>query len=479
MDKRKGQQKLAVGILILILAGIFSWQVQAQEGSVSAKKEENKGKALSIEEFIWLATQNDTYFEEILIDQLKLDYRKDLYLPSRDIVLDIKGQYDFILGSDREDPEATVSLSKLFPYTGTEIETSYKNIPSKTADTRSSEFNVLISQPIAQNAFGAATRLQDKIIGVEMDVIRYQIVEAYEDYLATLISTYYSWYSAYENLKIGQASYEQNMQVLENMNKRAENKIALPVDVNKVKLLVIGKEENLITLREAYRNVTNLVEQAIRKQGGDELIPKDPSGFHSFEISFEDDYKKFTEASRTHQILDLLEKKSSLEVKKNADALLPSTKLLFGYEVEGREWRIDHEENMFYAGFSLEWPFPDQVDRAEYETSRIDRQKTQLANENKYLELYTTLRNLALQIKREKELIKLAEDKIELSQSVLKDETRNYSYGKISLNDYIDAVNKVDQNNFNKILHTVELKKLLLEWLRLTDVLVDKKILKK
>ncbi|MFH1359705.1 MAG: TolC family protein [Candidatus Omnitrophota bacterium] len=471
----KKRPLLLIFLCVFATASLVTYSyVSAQNSSVQQENEKN----LSIQDFITLATKNDTAFEEILIDALKLNYRKDLNLPARDLVLSVKGQYDFFLSQDREDPAVSVSLSKLFPFTGTEVETSYGLTPSASSDSRTSEFNLLISQPIAQNAFGAATRLQDKIIGVEIDVIRYQIIEAYEDYLATLINTYYNWYSAYENLKISESSYEQNEKLLENMNKRAESKIALPVDVNKVKLLVIGKQENVIELEEVYKNSLNLIYKAIRYEGGDELIPQDPSGFHLFDIDFENDYQKFNQGSRTYEILNLLEKKSTLEVSKNADGLLVSTKLLFGYQVEGDEWPIKNEDNMVYAGISVEWPFPDQVERAQYETAKIEQDKRRLTNQNTYLELYTTLKNIHLQIQREKALIKLADEKIGLAEAVLKDESRNYSFGKITLNDYIDAVNKVDTNKFNKILHTVQLKKLLLEWLRLTDSLVDRSILK-
>ncbi len=433
-----------------------------------------EGAALTIEEFIGQATANDTVFEEILIDELKLNYSKALGLPAKDLVLSIKGEYDlFISQDDREAPSASVSLSKLFPYTGTEVEVSYKNSPAFTSDKMNSEITALITQSIAQNAFGAATRLKDKLIGVENRVAHYQIIEAYEDYLASLINTYYTWYSAHENLKIGQASYYQNKQLLDDMNKRAESKIALPVDINKVNLLVIGKEENVVSLRENYENVTNLIKKAVRLDAQDDLIPVDPSSFHDFQVSFKKGYEEFQKDSRTYKVLRLLEKQTSLEVDVSADDLLPSTDLLLGYKVSGQEWEVDREDNLFYAGISMDWPFGDQVDEAELQVAKIEHRKTSLSNKNKYLELYVNLKNLHLQIKKEQDLITLVQKKIELSEAILEDETQNYSYGKISLNDYIDAVNKVDTNKFTKILHVVQLKKLLLEWLRLTDRLVD------
>ena len=102
-----------------------------------------------------------------------------------------------------------------------------------------------------------------------------------------------------------------------------------------------------------------------------------------------------------------------------------------------------------------------------------------MANENKYIQLETDLRNLYIQIERERKLILTADEKIVLAESILKDETINYSYGKVTLNDFIDAVNRVDENRFNKIIHSVQLKILMTEWMRLRDQLISRKDIKK
>ena len=67
---------------------------------------------------------------------------------------------------------------------------------------------------------------------------------------------------------------------------------------------------------------------------------------------------------------------------------------------------------------------------------------------NKYNDLHTSLKNIYLQIRREQKLITISQKKIKLAESVLKDEAENYSFGKVTLNDYIDAVNLVDANRF-------------------------------
>ena len=165
-------------------------------------------------------------------------------------------------------------------------------------------------------------------------------------------------------------------------------------------------------------------------------------------------------------------------MKRDADALLPSTNLLLGYTMEGEDLDIENPDNLLFAGVSITWPFPGQEERAQYQTSKIVQEKTKLSNRNKYVQLRTDLKNLFIQIEREKKLISTAEEKIELSESILKDETRNYSYGKVTLNDFIDAVNRVDESKFDRIIHSVQLRILMIEWMRMTDQLISSKDIK-
>jgi hypothetical protein len=463
--------QLLIGALCLLFLG-------SSVLAAGAAAEEGGARRLSVEEFVELVTANDTVFDEILIDELKLRYRKELLLPAKDIILAVKAQYDLFLGQGREEPEVKLSLSRLFPFRGTEFSLTYARTPSISSDSTPSSLQFLISQPIAQNAFGRSTKIKDKIVGMEIDVIRYQIIEAYEDYLSILLATYYSWYSAYEDLMISRASYNENLRLLDNINKRRKQNIALPIDVNKVKLLVIGKRERVIALEDVYDNLTNLIQKSIRLGSGKPLIPSNMFAYQVMDVDFERDYARFQAESRTYEILKLLEEKSSLEVARAADDLLPSTNLLLGYKVAGEEWKIDNNDRMVFVGLSVEWPFPDEVDRAVHEISIIDERKTRLSSQNKYLQIFTDLKNLHIAIERERKLLKIADEKIELAEDILAEEAENYSFGKVTLNDYIAAVNRLDENRFNKIFRIVQSNKLMVEWLRLTDILVDRRVLK-
>lgn len=461
--------KVTQHIVVYLLLGATTWPAV----NVAA---DNVPRVLSLKEFIQRATRNDTTFEAILLDQLPLQYRRDALLPDGDVIVSVKHQHNFYLDQDRSKPETSLSLSKLFPYSGTDVSLTYNKTASPLTDEDDSSLQFLISQPIAKNAFGRGTRLRDQIIGIENEVTRHQIVEAYEDYLASLTAAYYNWYSAYENLKVGQASLQSNRKLLDNIMERQRQKIALPIDVNKMELSLIGKRENLIVLQEIYDNISNLIYKAIRHKGNTPYVPLKP-GSPTDEVRFEQGYARFTQSSRTYQILRLLEQQGTLEVKKAADDLLPSTNLLLGYKLEGEDWGIRDQERSYFAGISLRWPVGRSVDTAKHKIAQIEYRKTVLSNQNKYEDLHTNLKNLYLQIRRQQRLIKISQQKIKLAEAVLRDEAENYSFGKVTLNDYIDAVNRVDESRFNYTEHTVSLNKLLIEWLRLTDQLVGEEVL--
>ena len=108
------KNKISVGLVFLIL---FT-------GSLTFSNE-NANK-ITLEEFIKVACKNDTVFRQILIDELALKYSKALTIPSGDVVLSVENKYNVFLEFDEAESDGLVSLSKLFPYTGTNISAEYK-----------------------------------------------------------------------------------------------------------------------------------------------------------------------------------------------------------------------------------------------------------------------------------------------------------------------------------------------------------------
>lgn len=473
-------------VFFVLIAVITVWRgplIGAKETFPDVKKRgpaagaENR-RVLGFDEFLKLAVQNDTVFQQILIDELTLKYRKAIGLPAADLVFSVQNEYHYFPRQDRGDRAMSVSLSKLFPMIGTEISAEYETSPGFSSRQNSSDMTLMISQPIAENAFGRGTRLRSKIIGTEIDVARHQIIEAYEDYLATITKAYLSWYEAYENFKVGDSSYRENIKLQENMEARLKSNIALPIDLNKITLQVLAKKETLIDLRTAYDNALNFIETAIRHDGSETLVPEKPDLYESFVIDFESDYAKFEAESRTAYILRLLEERSDLSVKEEFDDLLPSINLQLGTTWDWTGLEADREDHLMFAAFSFDWSVFEQVDRGEYQTAKIARDKSRLTTESTLYQIYVDLRNLYQQINSQRELYEIAKEKITRARSVLDDETENYSFGKVTLNDYIDAVNTYDTNRFNSIRREVLIQTLIAEWLRLSDRLIERSPIK-
>lgn len=437
-----------------------------------------KDRGLSLDEFTRLAAANDTEFEAILIDQLALKYQKELRLPPGDLILSVKQQYKFYIIQDRQAPATSVSLSRLFPNSGTAASISYQAGSSMAAADDLAGLSLAVTQPIARNAFGRSTNLLDKIVGLEVDVARYQIVEAYEDYLAAIMAAYYTWYEDYMNLGIGRSSYRENLKLLDNIKERQGQKIALAVDVNKVKLQVLVKQERLVELEKKLADSLQIIKRVLRYQAQEQLKPIKPPSPTTVTAPFDRLFEHFSKDSRTFDMLRKLEQRSSLEVAKDADDLLPSINLIAGYEVRGEQYRIQRKDDLFFAGISIDWPFPNRVKKAQHALSIISVDKAKLTTRNTYHRLYTQLISLYLKIELEGKLLKISDEKLALARAVVKDEQENYSFGKVTLNDYIQAVNSLDTNRFSKVFHESLNNKLLIEWLRLMDSLVNQNDIK-
>jgi outer membrane protein TolC len=431
-------------------------------------------EVLSLNRFVELACEHDVKFQEILIERLKLQYQYGKNMPSADLVLALKSQYNFALQDDgNSGNESVVSLSKLFPYTGTEISASYATSPNKIGTDNSSTFTTMISQPIAQNAFGRANRMLKKVTELDVAIQKFQIIEAYEDYLASLLAIYYQWYSDYANFKNAQVTYNDNYQLLQNIRKRKRSRIADQSDVDKIHLQVIEMKEKVLTMKSTYENSLQLIYQVVSYAGKTVLVPEFVK-YYEEAINYETEHKLFNQNSRTSEILSLIEKKGVVSLKREADGLLPSLNLLFGYTKEGSGYKMEEKQDNLFAGFSFEFSFWQQQKKANYEISKIKEQKVKLSHKGVRLRLKTDLKNLYKKIKLEHELLKTAENKIAIGKRIYFTELKNYRQARSALNDVIQAINNLEKYKFDKVQHKIKLETYLVEWLRLNDRLIKK-----
>lgn len=434
---------------------LFSVQALGQEA-----------RPLDLSTFLSKAAQNDSVFQEILVRELGLRYQRALGLPTADWVTTLMADYAYDPGWS-----TSLSLDKLFPASGTSAEAGFSRIEGGTL--AGSEFHLRVSQAIARNAFGRAVRWDRDLIDLEVSLARHQIVEAYEDYLASLNSLFLRWYSAHESLKTAVSSLKETKKLLKNIQARQGQNIALPVDVNKIRLQVLSREEGLIQRREEEQRFQNLIRQAIRAEQKEIMVPQWDDPRPGLVEDFDKSWQDLSSQNRTLAILQNLKDQTSLELRRRAHDLLPSAQLYIDWSQAGTKDNPFAGDDEWTGGLSVQVPWGWKKEKARHAISKIKARRTELDSEGRRLSLVTDLRNLHGEIRKEDTLVKLTENRLEVAREVLKDETSNYSMGRISLNDFIRSVNSVEDARFNAIRHRVQRELLIVEWLRLSDSLVN------
>jgi len=461
---------------ILILY-IFSSILLVSGNGISKTVKEVK-RSITLETFIRAACVHDRQFQLILIDELSLKYKKALELPSKDLVLSATGQYNLKLAGDvAGGPEGIISLSKLFPFTGTETSASYSISPARSGSGYTSSFTTIVSQPLARNAFGRNTRLHDRILGLESRVSRYQIIEAYEDYLATIIGLYYQWYADTALYEASRRAWEENRRLLGNLQLRLKNRIAHPIDVNRVHLQTIISRDEMDTRRLQFEASRDLVYHAINYKGTKVLKPVFENFTASLGKNFAADYQNQWAGNRTAMILDLLVQGGKLEGIRAADDLLPSVNLLAGYSIGSTAFGLNssYSEHQVYGGLQFAFPFGRQKEKAALEVTRIEQRKNLINKTNTKERLRNDLKTLHRRIRQEEGFITTAGSRFELARRIAVEEARLYRQARSPLKNLIEARTALEENRLNLINHRVQLSTLRLEWLRLTDQLVKGK----
>ena len=287
----------------------------------------NEAPLLTLNEFL-TQTGKNTFFEEILIDTLDLKYSEVLALPAEDVVLGVKGAYQVLFPSESDSKpshglDSSVSLSKLFADSGTNLSAGLSASPSGSSG-HTSQFVFEIAQPIAQNAFGKANRLTRKLTQIENRILEMQIVEAYEDYYAELITLYYTWHAEYAALQSSQNSYITSRSLIEEMEQKYDYGIANQLDLDKSNIQLYSKLDSLIQQETDFKETMDLIKQAMMIDDAALLYRPQLEDYYSPEdLDFDRYYTDFQNDSRTYEVFSLTEERSDLNVRLRADELLP------------------------------------------------------------------------------------------------------------------------------------------------------------
>ncbi len=423
---------------------------------------------VSLNSFITSACAHDSTFQELLIDTLRLRYAEKLALTPEELLIDVTGEFGVTLGGEIE-PEAQVMLTQLFPKKGSTLKGSVRST-KLASGTQRNELEVIYSVDILRNAFGRIETVQSGIVGLESDIVRYQILQAYELYLKELVLAYYNWLQAYGEHLSALASVKEGHKLLQNIQAKKHRYIANQVDVDKARLQVINKAERVRATLETYQKQSIRIAHAMGKELTTAISPDTINAVTFYQKQVEENLSSFSfDSTRTAKIYAALHISDSLKIEVIKDGLQPSLSLYGGINVSDDS---PSENAKLMAGLTLSFPMYQTHKKAEIETIKIDQRQTSLSSKNVQSKLNMKLTQIQYSMGSKRKAIVIAEEKRALSESILKAESEDYLYGRVSLNDLIQALNTLQTNRLNSVNTRIELARLWVEALDLSDQLI-------
>lgn len=415
-------------------------------------------QTLTLREFVTRATQYDYQFHAILIDQLRLTYQQDLTVTAPDLVMDILGNLSVATDSTKSD--GAVALSQTVPDLGQTIGIS------QSEETTTLTF----SQDIARNAFGRSIALDRAIASIKTDVMRYQIIEAYEDYMAELLTLYYTWLRQYENWQLAQSSYTENLKVLDSIQARQRKKIADQTDVNKLRLLNLSRRQQVIAFDVAYQQTVAQIRR-ITQLGDKRLVPDTTIERDTLPLFDREAKQRIRTQARSFQLLTLFMDQAQTVTDRLSRELMPSI------EVAATVVQAD-DDTTGLVGVSLAFPWQNRQAKARVGDAKVAEKKAELTAAYTAQKLMVDIENSYVALQAQQELVDIAATRRQIASDILARESENYSFGRINLNDYIEAVNGFDNARLELVTREIEFQRLSIQWKRLTGQLVTNEVLK-
>ncbi|MBN2650758.1 MAG: TolC family protein [Spirochaetales bacterium] len=459
--------------IALIFITFLSVRLLAQPLLPESLEPEESPQVLTFEEFVKKACTNPS-FEKLLSQQFNLQYDKRLSIPADQLLLNVKSGYKLahiFETSTEHSYQGDISLAGIFRESGTRLTTGFS-----LAGPTSSALYFSIIQNIATDAFGRQQRMLTSKASVDIHLAEVQLVEAYEDYLATAANLYMQWFLDYQRYEAGIRAYKTSYQLLEIIRDKMKYRIADVNDENKTLLQVYSKQESLYNLGKKFRETSTLIFESAGIELTQQFVPEKPQIFDNIEVDFGKIHKDFMEKSRTYSVFDLTMKSEDLKLKIAEDNLLPSAQLYMDFNLRGNNYFfIDGVDSLsFGLGIDLSYDFLSVHKKVGVEKQKMDIFIKNLDNEKRKSLLEAQIRNLVNDIKNIRQLTELSYTQYEIAQAVYQRESTRYSDGKIDLNFLIQALNQVDSAQAKIVAYYVQEKQLLLELHRLADLLVVK-----
>ena len=462
-------------------------------------------RPMTNEEFVMQAIDKDTQFSLELQNYLKAKYThlsaqaiKSWSLGSSIGNTHVENISGNIKKTDSNFYEFNVQ--KLFLLTGTRFQISHTNIfstseykptqqdnmlnqlPPKTSadiDNSSPEISISLVQPLLKNALGLADKFPLQIAELEEAAAKLDVQEAWEKRIAELFIAYFSWTAAYENVLALQEIVTEIRKLEEQVERKVEARVAERSDLLLTRSNVLQYQRTLLEAEGAYTNeMFNIITLGLDR----EMLLRDITKIkpvikeNIFKLNFETQPadEVALEKLRILKKMRLLHKQLLLNKKKAENAKLVDINFVGEYTLKGnsddKKGGYDNlEKNNYNLMLQATYPLGNQQAKGE-----LKRVKTEIEELN--YAILTTKQSLKLALKQMEErifilnqVLVLFEEQLANAKEKLALDIKDYKIGRLDTRYLIESQNAVTNARLQKVQTIIELHKITIEYLSLTD----------
>lgn len=430
-----------------------------------------KEKNVSFLEFLELAKENDPNLSLIMADKERTKFLVDLGLPARQLLLQAQSEYGVSVKDKQTTNRNSANLSRNFLETGTVVSVGYTN--NDLADRTEEVTEFTLTQALYRNLFGRYTRLQKKSLEDEAYSLSLQVVDTYENYLSQLGSLYLDYAQAWHNVDLAKRILAETEALQKNVEKMKKNNIASATDVDRAKLQVALRKEDLVNLESQLESLgARLIAAANLPQT---IVRPNLDSFTVMLKSLQVEGIAYEEL-RVAKIAESNEQAADKRLKLSASLNDPALNLVLGHKIDESSrfgTSVNREEQVI--GLQLEIPFGNTRNNALEKEAALEKLKSGIRKFGQKRDSMQRFQVLRVQLKNAKEVMELNQRKLSLSQKVYEGDLRRYQYGNLALDRLIEAKNAFSLHRYQLFASAANYYKIALSWLDISDRLVEKK----
>lgn len=430
---------------------------------------------LTLQQFINQLQQHDIQKEVIVSDLMQLRFNSDLNLPARQWLLEVSTNYGLELSGLPRTSTSSVQLTRNNPQTGTDVSVSYQK---NNQIGRTEEVQTLsIEQSLIRNPLGRNYKVQQTQLNGLNEVQKYQVEEAYEDYMAERMNQYLNFVENYFVLKLSQVSLASMERLLGEVKLRLKKRVANQVDLDRVRIQVSQQKNSIYEIKRQLKEIVADLKFSLEENSSKnrELVPSEIVPYLSTRFDLDKELETFLNSSRSILLLDAQKNSNENQIILQQRELLPEARLIIGFNRDrSTRFRTTANRDEATVGLALDYALDNSRNKAELASARLAKLQASLSKKRIKKLMQNQLEGMHQQILIDRDQLQLLSKQVETSSRLIKGQRRNFTVGRADLRDLIDAESILVNSQITLLRKKISFAQTIISWLRMTDQLVPK-----